>query len=225
MTGQCRGCLSPGPCLHTMASAQKNLERIPGPARSLPAVCSLLLCNLELQHCPPTLWWPSLSPHPAPGEAPGRGENRRLPVQLCFRGPASPWLPGNVGGMSWPQVSKAGNCSTAPAVGGDTSGQCCCAFKDQHVMWGQRSSASHCVGSLHLNHPHPLLPLAQAGPFVTLGFYSVYFISYGNTCRETWYPNVPPVLVFTKNRGRTPNGGPWGSLSHFVSLQAYLLRS
>lgn len=148
----------PGPCLHTMAPAQKNLERIPGPARSLPAVCSLLLCNLELQHCPPTLWWPSLSPHPAPGEAPGRGENRRLPIQLCFRGPASPWLPGNVGGMSWPQVSKAGNCSTAPAMGGATSGQCCCAFKDQHVMWGQRSSASHCVGSLHLTTPTPYRP-------------------------------------------------------------------
>jgi len=76
-------------------------------------------------------------------------------------------------------------------------------------MWGQRSSASHCV--VPPTSPlHPLTP-AQAGPFVTLGFYSVYFVSNGNICRETWYPKGPPVLVFTKKKkgGRTPNGGPW----------------
>lgn len=42
----------PGSCVHTTAPTHENPEQIPGPARSLPALHSLLLCNLGLQHCP-----------------------------------------------------------------------------------------------------------------------------------------------------------------------------
>lgn len=74
-------------------------------------------------------------------------------------------------------MSRTENHSRAPAMGGATSGQCCCAFKDPHVQWGQRSSASHCV----IPPPHPLLRPAHLSHWV----FTLYFISNGNTCRET----------------------------------------
>lgn len=53
-----------------------------------------------------------------------------------------------------------------------------------------------------VSFPPPPTHPCSGQPFVTLGFYSVYFISNGNTCRETWYPKVPPALVFTKIKRR-----------------------
>lgn len=40
-------------------------------------------------------------------------------------------------------MSKAGASGPASAMGG-LPRQRCCAFKDQHVMWGQRQPVSHC---------------------------------------------------------------------------------
>lgn len=59
-------------------------------------------------------------------------------------------------------------------------------------------------------HQLATAPLHQAGQYVTLGFHSVYFISNGNTCREAWSPEVPPVLVFTELKRREDSM--WGTL-------------
>ena len=106
-------------------------------------------------------------------------------------------------------MSKS-ECSSQASAMGRLPRQRCCAFKDRHVMWGQRSPVNRCP-------PQPPIRLADLS---TLSFHSVYFISNGNTCREAWSPQVPPGLDFTKlKRRENPkwrSPGPGAPLSHFV---------
>lgn len=142
-------------------------------------------CTLSPPALPPgiaalplPLQWPNHSPHPpdcvpAPEEATGNRENG-LPGSISALEACSPWLWGNL----------RDELAAGEQVRGlqSSSGQCCCAFKDQHVM---RSSASHCPPS--------------SWPICHLGF-SLYFISNGNTCRGDMVPRSPSSHGFYKNK-------------------------
>lgn len=123
---------------------------------------------------------------PAPEEATGNVEDR-LPGSISALEACSPWLWGN----------PRGELSTGEQIRRRQSspGQCCCAFKDRHVM---RSSASHCPPS--------------SWPICHLGFSLCISYPTAILAGGTWYPKVPLVLVFTKIKRREDPGAP----SHFA---------
>lgn len=132
----------PIPCLHAVAPTCEGLEWVPGACEGLfpPALQS------GIAALPLPLWGLIRLPHPSDSvPAPERpGEDYTALSQL--QRPFSLWLWGNLrggAGLLTRKVSKSECSSQASAMGG-LPRQRCCAFKDRHVMWGQRSPVSCC---------------------------------------------------------------------------------
>lgn len=154
--------------------------------------------------------WPSLPLTLRTGAQPGRGRWRQglrgCPTPSQPQRPSSgPWGAGDE--LATGEQGQGLPSSPGHGAGAASSGQCCCAFKDRHVMRGQWSPASHC-------------PLPQAGPLVTLGF--DYFISNAILAVGTRFPQNCSRAVFTEIKARTDPGS--GTLPHGLSSLRPLLR-
>lgn len=187
---------SPRPQERPMNSLDLVLE-----AQEWPVAC--VLCCLAPR-------WPSLPLTLRTGAQPGRGRWRQglrgCPTPSPPQRPSSgPWGAGDE--LATGEQGQGLPSSPGHGAGAASSGQCCCAFKDRHVMRGQWSPASHC-------------PLPQAGPLVTLGF--DYFISNAILAVGTRFPQNCSRAVFTEIKARTDPGS--GTLPHGSSSLRPLLR-
>lgn len=193
----------PIPCLHAVAPTCEGLEWVPGACEGLfpPALQS------GIAALPLPLWGLIRLPHPSDSvPAPERpGEDYTALSQL--QRPFSLWLWGNLrGGASLltRKVSKSECSSQASAMGG-LPRQRCCAFKDRHVMWGQRSPVSCCPPPT----PH------QAGRFVHLEFSLCVFHIQRQYLQGGMVPSSPsrPRFYKIKEEGESQVEAPraWGS--------------